>query len=146
MSRHKNTLKDKSAFQEADQEAVGGWPLFTNSQGDIMAFGLPPCPLIMTFNSQGIPTDNQSVWFSSVGGRDALPELVSALMRAFTTSTSGPNVFPSIDSFLTDNRTANAVLLYSVYHTERDPFKSLITVNSQKVWWEGFMKDNAFKT
>lgn len=141
-----NSMKDKSTFEDAKQQAVGGWPLIIDTRGNVTAYGLPPFPVTLAFNSHMSGTKSFDTWFSAIGGKDALPVLVRALMRSYLIDTDTKDEQPEIDHFLTDRRVADPVLLYATYFSSSvDPFKSLIIVNSQKIWWDGFMKDMAHR-
>ncbi len=110
-----NMLKDKSIFEDAKQEAVGGWPLEVARDGTILVYGLPPFPIMLAFNPHSIISRKFDVWFSSVGGKDALPVIVRALLRAYLVDTEGKNEFPDIAHFLTDTRKADPVLIFNTY-------------------------------
>jgi hypothetical protein len=136
-----NSLKDKASFQDMEQDAIGGWPI-TSDDGTVIEFRLPPCQMIMSFDSHDIPTDDQDIWISSIGGKDALPELVSAVLRAFKMSVNEEDVFPDITNYLTDDRRSNAVILFNKYRSSSSKvFESLMLSNSQQVCWEAFNKD-----
>ena len=140
-----NTAKDKSAVECPQQQAVGGWPLPPIADdGTVLAFGLPPLPIMLRYKIGCKATLNPSfdVWFSSIGGADALPELVRALLRSYLVNTSTGDVFPEITHFLRDTRVADPVLLYNTYLSPSvDPFEALNVVDSQRVWWAAFSKD-----
>lgn len=141
-----NAMKDKSIFEDAKQEAVGGWPLIVSRDGTIKAYGLPPLPVTLVFNSHISVTKGFDNWFSAIGGKDLLPVLVRALLRSYLIDTDSKDELPEIDHFLTDRRVADPVLLYATYFSSSvDPFKALIIVNSQKIWWDGFMKDMVYR-
>ena len=110
-----NMLKDKSIFEEAKQEAVGGWPVQVARDGTIHAYGLPPFPLMLLFNTHGAPNKSYDSWFSSIGGKDALPIIVRALLRAYLVDTEGRDEFPEISHFLNDTRKADPVLIFNTY-------------------------------
>ena len=111
-----NMLKDKSTFECPQQEAVAGWPLSLDPvESKVTAYGLPTLPIMLSFNSHGIRSNNFDVWFSSIGGGDALPDLVRALLRSFLVNTSGEDVLPDISHFLRDTRLADPVLLFNTY-------------------------------
>lgn len=136
-----NALKDKAGFQDVEQESVGGWPI-TSDDGTVVEFRLPPCQMIMSFDSHDIPTSDQEIWISSIGGKDALPELVTAVLRAFKMSANEEDVFPAITNYLSDDRRSNAVLLFNKYRGSTNKvFESLVLTNSQQVCWEAFTKD-----
>ena len=141
-----NAMKDKSMFEDARQEAPGGWPLLVTSSGEVLAFGLPPFPLTLRFNSHLSVTKGFDNWFSSIGGKDTLPVLVRALLRSYLVDVDSNDDPPEISHFLTDSRLSNPVLIYNTYFSASvDPFKALIIVNSQKIWWDGFMKDIVYR-
>jgi hypothetical protein len=110
-----NALKDKSIFEDAKQESVGGWPLVVNGNGEVLVFGLPPLPLKLVFNTQGSGSRNYNSWFSKIGGAEALPVVVRALLRSYLVDTSDEDVFPEISHFLNDTRKADPVLLFNTY-------------------------------
>lgn len=110
-----NGLKDKSMFEDAKQDSVGGWPLVVDSNGTVLVFGLPPLPIKLTFNTQGSGSRNYDSWFSKIGGAEALPVLVRALLRSYLVDTSDQDVFPEISHFLNDTRKADPVLLFNTY-------------------------------
>jgi len=111
-----NMLKDKSTFECPQQEAVAGWPLSLDPvESKVTSYGLPTLPIMLSFNSHGIRSNNFDVWFSSIGGGDALPDLVRALLRSFLVNTSGEDVLPDISHFLRDSRLADPVLLFNTY-------------------------------
>lgn len=110
-----NMLKDKTIFEEAKQESVGGWPLQVRGDGSITVFGLPPFPLMLLFNTHGTLSKSYDVWFSSIGGKDTLPMIVRALLRAYLVDTEGRDAFPEISHFLSDTRKADPVLIFNTY-------------------------------
>jgi hypothetical protein len=112
-----NMLKDKSTFDDTEQESTGGWPLEVASDGTqkVLVFGLPNLPLKLMFNSHGTGVKNYDVWFSSIGGGDSLPQIVRALLRAYLVETNTGDQFPGISHFLHDSRTADPVLLFNTY-------------------------------
>jgi hypothetical protein len=112
-----NMLKDKSTFDDTEQESVGGWPLEVAQDGSqkVLVFGLPKLPLKLVFNSHGTGSKNYDVWFSSIGGGDSLPQIVRALLRAYLVETNSDDQFPDISHFLHDSRIADPVLLFNTY-------------------------------
>lgn len=141
-----NSMKDKSMFEDAKQEAVGGWPLLVTPNGSVLAYGFPPFPVTLKFKSHLNAVKSFDNWFSSVGGKDTLPVLVRALLRSYLTDVNAKDDAPEIDHFLVDRRVADPVLLYNTYFSASvDPFKALIVVNCQKIWWDGFVKDVAYR-
>jgi len=138
-----NMLKDKSIFEVPQQKAVGGMPWRVARDGTVNEFGVVPyLPITLAFNSHGIRSNNFDVWFSSIGGGDALPDLVRALLRSYMVDIGEEDEFPDVAHFLRDSRRADPVLLFNTYFSPTiDPFKSLILVDSQRIWWYGFVKD-----
>jgi hypothetical protein len=111
-----NMLKDKSIFDVPQQKAVGGLPLTVAPDGTVVEFAsVPSLPITLTYNSHGIRASNFDVWFSSIGGGDALPDLVRALLRSFLVTTTSLDVMPDITHFLRDTRRADPVLLFHTY-------------------------------
>jgi hypothetical protein len=111
-----NLLKDKSIFEVPQQKSVGGLPVTVASDGTVLEFAsVPPLPLTLSYNSHGIRASNFGVWFSSIGGGDALPDLVRALLRSYLVSTQAFDVLPDITHFLRDTRRADPVLLFHTY-------------------------------
>lgn len=141
-----NAMKDKTIFEDAKQEAVGGWPLLVAADGNILAYGFPPFPVTLRFKSHMSAVKGFDTWFSSIGGKDTLPVLVRALLRSYLIDVNSKDDPPEIDHFLIDRRVADPVLLYNTYFSASvDPFKALIVVNCQKIWWDGYMKDIAYR-
>jgi hypothetical protein len=115
LERYSQT-KDKSTFEDARLEAVGGWPLLVSEQGEIQAFGIPPFPLVMRFTTRNALCKNYDTWFAYIGGKDALPMIVRALLRSFcSVQDESSHEFPDISHFLTDTREADAVTLDETY-------------------------------
>lgn len=113
-----NQLKDKTTWEDPSQDAVGGWPLKVDRDGNVLVFGQPPAPIKMIFYNPAVGVKrNFEAWFSAVGGGEALPALASALMRAYlinTSDTSG-DVFPEIAHFLSDMRKTDPILKFNTY-------------------------------
>lgn len=114
-----NMLKDKTTFEETDLPSVGGWPLEGARDGTgrfvITAYGLPRLPLKLVFNSHISGIRKYDIWFSSIGGADALPQIVRALLRAYLVEITSKDQFPDITHFLHDTRVADPVLLFNTY-------------------------------
>jgi hypothetical protein len=138
-----NMLKDKSTFELPQQKAVGGMPWHVARDGTVTEFGVVPyLPITLSFNAHGIRSNHFDVWFSSIGGGDSLPDLVRALLRSYMVDIGDEDEFPDVAHFLRDSRRADPVLLFNTYFSPSiDPFKSLIIVDSQRIWWYGFVKD-----
>lgn len=141
-----NMCKDKNTFENPQQAANGGWPLHPiEDDGTVTSFGLPALPIMLKYKANGskdILNTNFDVWMASIGGAQALPDLVGALLRWYLVNTDCEDVFPEITHFLRDTRRADPVLLYQTYLSpEGDPFKAFMLVDSQRTWWNGFLKD-----
>jgi hypothetical protein len=113
-----NQLKDKSTWEDPSQDAVGGWPLKVDREGNVLVFGQPPAPIKMLFSNPTVGVKrNFEAWFSAVGGGETLPALASALMRSYLINTSDEHgdVFPEISHFLSDMRKADPILKFNTY-------------------------------
>ena len=106
-----STTKEKNMFENVVLDAPGGWPLDVTADGTVTAFGLPPLPLMTVFETQGA-RGSFYVWSSGLG---ALPDLVSALLRAFIGQNCPLDQIPEIGHFLKDRRVANPVLVLKTY-------------------------------
>jgi hypothetical protein len=88
--------------------------LRVESDGSVTEWGLPPLPLMTAFD----PHDSKGsfhVWISGIGGPDALPDLIRALLRAFVGQNGPLDSIPDIDHFLKDRRQANPVLVLQTF-------------------------------
>jgi hypothetical protein len=106
-----STAKEKNLCEDVQLDAPGGWPLDVGADGTVTAFGLPPLPLMMVFDSHG-GRGSFYVWSSGIG---ALPDLVGALLRAFIGQNGPMDSVPEIGHFLKDRRNANPVLVLKTY-------------------------------
>jgi hypothetical protein len=106
-----SAAKEKNLFENVVLDAPGGWPLEVEADGTVTVFGLPPLPLMTIFETHGA-RGSFYVWSSGLG---ALPDLVSALLRAFIGQNCPIHEVPEIGHFLKDRRDANPVLILKTY-------------------------------
>lgn len=105
--RRYDMSKDKESLPDLKLPCVGGWPLEVDDQMNVTAYGLPPIPLMHTFDPQGA-RGNFAVFTTSIGDADkSLPDYTRLLLTAFLVYSSPVNVRPQIEHMLKDNRIAN---------------------------------------
>lgn len=135
--------KDKDAFSwNSGIGMSGGWPIQTDEQSRVTAFGYPPLPLMHRFDANGA-RGSFSVFIASIGDADqALPDLTRAILTAFLVHSSNVEERPEIDHLLKDKRKANPLLVLRTYHgPDADPFSALILANRHRIWAEALRTD-----
>ena len=99
--------KDKDSLPDLKLPFVGGWPIELDAGMNVTAFGLPPIPLMHTFDPQGA-RGNFAVFTTSIGDADkSLPDYTRLLLTAFLVHSSPVNQRPRIEHMLKDTRIAN---------------------------------------
>ena len=99
--------KEKDAFPELKLPCVGGWPLEVDDDLNVTCFGLPPLPLMHSFDPQGA-RGTFSVFTASIGDADkALPDYTRLILTAFLVHSSPVSRRPAIEHMLKDTRMAN---------------------------------------
>lgn len=107
--------KDKESFPELKLPCVGGWPVEVDENLNVTCFGLPPLPLMHSFDPQGA-RGNFAVFTASIGDADkALPDFTRLILTAFLVHSSPVNVRPSIEHMLKDDRVANPLVCLQKY-------------------------------
>lgn len=117
LSRYTAT-KDKSAFDNANLSALGGWPLEVDEAGTVLSFGLPPLPLMHRLEVQELSgTGSLDDFVARLGGADAaLPELTRAYMSSFKRGSSALDAHPEVDHCICDKRMADPVTRLNHYY------------------------------
>lgn len=149
--RHKNlqteiarydACKNKEEFPEANIGMTGGWPLETDMENNVLAFGYPPLPLMHRFDANGA-RGNFSVFIASIGDADeAIPDLTRAIITAFLVHSSELDARPEINHLLKDKRKANPLLVLRTYYgPDADPFSALVLANRQRMSAEALRSD-----
>jgi hypothetical protein len=99
--------KDKENLDAMNLSCVGGWPLEVDHNMEVRAFGLPPLPLIHSFDPQGA-RGTFAVFTASIGDADkSLPDYTRLLLTGFLVHSSPVDERPRIEHMLKDKRIAN---------------------------------------
>ena len=105
--RRYDMSKDKESLPDLKLPCVGGWPLEVDSEMNVTVFGLPPIPLMHTFDPQGA-RGNFAVFTTSIGDADkSLPDYTRILLTAFLVHSFPITERPQIAHMLMDSRIAN---------------------------------------
>lgn len=105
--RRYDASKEKESFPELKLPCLGGWPLETDDSMNVTCFGLPPFPLMHSFDPQGA-RGNFAVFTAMIDGVDkSLPEYTRLLLTAFLCNSSLLTAHPDIEHLLKDRRVAN---------------------------------------
>jgi hypothetical protein len=109
--RRYDLSKEKASLPPMDLFCIGGWPLEVDDENfAVSCFGLPPLPLMHSFETHGIGGKFEH-FIASIGEADkALPNLTRAILTAFLINTSPLDVRPDISHFLKDSRIANPLI------------------------------------
>jgi hypothetical protein len=109
--------KDKSTFENASLGALGGWPLEVDDAGTVLAYGLPPLPLMHRLDVQELAgCVNLEEFVARLGGADtALPELTRAYVASFKRGSAALDSHPEVDHCICDRRVADPVTRLNHY-------------------------------
>lgn len=135
-------MKDKEQMHPLDTAFCGGWPLYTDDNGAVTCFTLPPMPLMLQFEIGLIRSSCQDTWLTNIGGADGLPEYVKALLRSFLIPSSPLDTFPDISHFLVDAKEITPMRVHAKYFSEDvDPVQNLIVKGRFSSLWAALNKD-----
>ena len=109
--RRYDLSKEKASLPAMDLPSMGGWPVdVEDSTFSVVCFGLPPLPLMHSFDSHGIGGKFEH-FIASIGEADkALPNFTRAVLTAFLINSSPLNARPDLSHFLKDSRIANPLI------------------------------------
>ena len=105
--RRYDLSKDKESLPELQLPCNGGWPLEVDDNMNVTAYGLPPLPLMHSFDPQGA-RGTFAVFTASIGDADkSLPDYTRVVLTAFLVHSSPVQQLPQVMHMLKDSRIAN---------------------------------------